>query len=122
MNVSSVTEKLKTENWSMEEIARSSKLSEAEKIDALSRGFEAVLLRNILENAQKPVLDPDGEGSSSTSSIYRDLITNQLADTISRSGTLGLGKDFKKQLMRQTADQAAPSPNGESRESQSNQS
>ncbi len=122
MNVSSATDKLKTENWSMEEIARSSKLSETEKIEALSRGFEAVLLRNILENAQKPVLDPDGEGSSSTSSIYRDLITNQLADTISRSGTLGLGNDFRKQLVRQNADKAVTSPGGESKESQSNQS
>jgi Rod binding domain-containing protein len=122
MNVPSVTEKLKTENWSMEEIARSSRLNETEKIEALSRGFEAVLLRNILENAQKPVLDPDGEGSSSTSSIYRDLITNQLADSISRSGTLGLGNDFKQQLVRQNANKDARSPDGESKESQSNQS
>lgn len=37
--------------------------------------------------------------SGATSEIYRDMMTNTLADQISKSGTLGLAKQFQAQFV-----------------------
>ncbi len=68
------------------------------RIAELSRGFEAILLRQILESAQKPLFNSNPEANSASAGIYRDLITNQLAESISQSGCLGLGTTIQKQL------------------------
>jgi Rod binding domain-containing protein len=85
-------------------------MTEAEKVASLSRSFEAILLRSILENAQKPVLSDDPEANSTSAGIYRDIICNQLAEGISRSGALGLGREFERQLG--TATQTGAELNG----------
>jgi len=41
------------------------------------------------------------KASSSVNDIYKDMVTNQLAQNMSRSGTLGLSTLFEKQLSRQ---------------------
>lgn len=81
----------------LEQVLRSSQAGEAEKIRALSRGFEAILLRNILENAQKPLLD--GGGDAPGAGIYRDLVTSQLADALAGAQGLGLASELQRQLL-----------------------
>jgi peptidoglycan hydrolase FlgJ len=83
-----------------ERLAGNSHLSEQEKIAEASRQFEAVLLRQILESTQKTVIPSKFADNSTTASIYRDMITRQLADSISESGTFGLAKTFEQQLNR----------------------
>jgi Rod binding domain-containing protein len=82
-----------------------------ERIAEMSRGFEAILVRQILESAQKPLLDKSAQANSSSAGIYRDLISNQLAESISQSGCLGLGTTIQKQLEKanHSANQAEPS-------------
>ncbi len=82
----------------LDQVARSSKLSEPEKISQLSKGFEAILVRNILENAQKPLFDKKGSGNTASGGIYRDLLSNQTADMISQSGTIGLARQLEREL------------------------
>jgi Rod binding domain-containing protein len=82
----------------MEQVMHSSRLSETEKVSRLAQSFEALLLRQVLENAQKPLLDSSGESNSTSASIYRDMITNQMAESIAASRTVGLGQVFEKQL------------------------
>ena len=83
---------------SPEQLANNRVLSEPEKIAEASRQFEAMLVRQILEASRKPVIQSKLAGDSTTGSIYRDMINNQLAESISKSGTLGLAKSFEQQL------------------------
>jgi Rod binding domain-containing protein len=40
---------------------------------------------------------------SNTAGIYQDMVTNQLADSLSRGGGIGLAKTFERQLTPHTA-------------------
>ena len=81
-----------------------------ERVAEMSRGFEAILVRQILESAQKPLFNKSSESNSASAGIYRDLISNQLAESISQSGCLGLGTTIQKQLEKAnpSANQAEP--------------
>jgi len=86
----------------LEQLANNSKLSETEKIDELSRQFEAVLLRQILAQSQKPLVQSSLAGTSGAgNAIYQDMISQQLADRISRGGSFGFAKVLEKQLDNQ---------------------
>jgi peptidoglycan hydrolase FlgJ len=83
-----------------ERLAGAKNLTEPQKIAAASRQFEAVMLRQILTEAQKPVIKSKLTNESASASIYRDLATTQMADQISRSGALGLARLFEQQLIK----------------------
>jgi flagellar protein FlgJ len=85
----------------IEQLAGNPNVSQREKIDQACKQFEAVLLRQILGEARKTVIPSGGESDSTVSSIYNDMVTSQLADSISRSGTFGLAKSLESQLVRQ---------------------
>jgi Rod binding domain-containing protein len=82
------------------QLAANSALSHAEKLAQVSRQFEAVLVRQILNEAQKPVFKSQGPGSAVCNDVYRDLMTSELAHQITRSG-LGLARALEQQLQRQ---------------------
>ena len=87
--------------------------SQSEKVKEACRQFEAVLLRQILGEARKTVItSADGEDSNETG-IYNDMINNQIADSISKSGSFGLAKSVEKQLVHQVAGHEASPPNNE---------
>lgn len=94
----------------MEKLAGHLKLSEAEKISEVSRQFEAVLLRQILAHAQKTHFPSKYSGNPATSGIYQDMVTNQLADGISKSGAFGLAQSLEKQLSREIPPKAHGTP------------
>lgn len=75
---------------------RTGKTEEAKRTDAC-RQFEGMLLRQILSEARKPLLDTKSGGGVS-SSIYRDMVTDQLSDSMSKAGGLGLAKALEVQL------------------------
>jgi Rod binding domain-containing protein len=54
-----------------------------------------------LQDAQKTVIPSRYGADSSVNSIYHDLSTAQLADSISKSGSFGLARNLEKQLSRQ---------------------
>ncbi len=81
-----------------ERLAANKSLTEKEKISEASRQFEAILLRQILEASQKTVIQSKFSDNSTASSIYHDLFTNQMADSISQSGSFGLASIFERQL------------------------
>ena len=81
-----------------ESLAGNKSLSEHQKIAEASRQFEAMLLRQILSESQKPVIQSEFTDNSTTAGIYQDFITNQLADSMSHNGGIGLAKTFEQQL------------------------
>jgi Rod binding domain-containing protein len=101
MNIPSLNPSVKAADLSLEKLATSTTVKDSEKVQELSRQFEAVLLRQILTEAQKESFGPHKSDSSSSKSIYQDMITNQLADGISRSGAFGLGTSLAPQLSRE---------------------
>ena len=86
---------------SIELQARKPNVSEAEKVADVSRKFEAVLLRQILNQALKPAIPSEMTDDSAVGGMYQDMITSQLADAISQTGGLGLAKQLEAGLTRQ---------------------
>jgi len=93
----------------LEKLAGNSNVSEQEKVGELSRQFEAVLLREILSEAQKTQFPSKYHKDSFSSSIYQDMVTNQLAESMSKSGDVGLGSQLARQIARQYASTSSPS-------------
>lgn len=91
----------------LERLAASDQVSEAEKVGEMSRQFEAVLLRQILSEAHKTVIHSEFSDDSAVGGIYRDMVTTQLADLISQSGSFGLAQHLHKDLTRQLPTDAA---------------
>jgi flagellar protein FlgJ len=103
-----------------ERLAGNTALTDRQKIAEASRQFEAILLRQILAATQKPVIPSKLVDNSTAADIYRDMITNQLADSISKSGGFGLAKTFEQQLTRPEPVAPASYPPFPSPESQRN--
>jgi Rod binding domain-containing protein len=89
-------------NLPLENLAASTQANEKEKIGEVSRAFEAVLLRQILQEGLRPAFASKGAGNSATDGIYRDMVVNQLAENISKSGRIGLAKSLAGELQKQT--------------------
>ena len=83
-----------------ERLAKNPQLTEKQKIGEASRQFESILLKQILESSQKTVIKSKFSEDSTASSIYHDMVTTRLADSISKSGSFGLAKTFQQQLNR----------------------
>ena len=99
MSVAPLNAKVSAANLPLERLATNTQVSDREKIAEVSRQFEAVLLRQILGQAQKPMFKNllVGGGGTATA-IYKDMITQQMADRISQGGTFGFGKVLEKEL------------------------
>src|SRR6201996_7152943 len=87
-----------TSNVPVEQLVGNKHLTEQQKIHEASRQFEAILLRQILSEMQKPVINSEFSDDSTAGGIYQDYISNALADSISKSGSFGLTKVFEQQL------------------------
>lgn len=81
-----------------ERLAGNPALTKDQKIGEASRQFEMILVKQILEASQKTVIHSSYSDDSMASGIYHDMITNQLADSISKSGKFGIAKMFEQQL------------------------
>jgi Rod binding domain-containing protein len=110
MNVLATHPKVEASQLSLESLAGNKNISDQDKVAEVSRQFEAVLLRQIMQDIRKPVLGkPDGDPT--VSGIYGDMINNQLADSISHSGSFGLAKSLTTQLAHQVLPQQAGAVN-----------
>src|SRR5689334_6198520 len=100
MNVSPLIKPVQAADIAPERLANNPALTEKQKIHEASRQFEAILLRQVLAASQKTVIQSKFADNSTASEIYRDMVTNQLADTMSKSSALGLAQTFEQQLTR----------------------
>lgn len=81
-----------------QELEANTELTQKQKIAEASRQFEAILLQEILNEAEKTVVHSKYDEDSMSSGIYRDMVTKQLATSIADSGSFGLAKMFEQQL------------------------
>ena len=98
MTIAPIKSAVDAANTPVEELAGNKSLTKQQKIAEASRQFEAIMLRQILSESQKPVITSEFTDNSTAAGIYQDYITNTLADSISKSGTFGLTKVFEQQL------------------------
>lgn len=94
-------------NIAVEDLAGNQHLNQQQKVAEASRQFEAIMLKQILSESQKPVITSEFTDNSTAAGIYQDYITNTLADNMSKSGTLGLAKVFEQQLSHPAAKTAS---------------
>ena len=85
----------------LEKLAGNTALSQSDKVAELSRQFEAILLRQVITEAQKPAFPSKFNPQSTASGIRQDMMASQLADNITRAGGLGLGRQLEQDLNRQ---------------------
>jgi flagellar protein FlgJ len=105
MDISSIHSKTNPADVPLEKLAGNANLTEEQKIGEAGRQFEAILLRQILSEAQKTTFKSKYTDDSTASSIYRDMTVRQLADSVSRGGGLGLAKALNKALTKQLTGQ-----------------
>lgn len=101
MELTGIQPHVKASELPLDRLAANPNLSETDKIEELSRQFEAVLLRQIIGEAQKTVFKSKYSDESTASSIYQDMTANQLADSISKHGSFGLARSLNQQLVHQ---------------------
>ena len=88
----------------LDSLAVNKNVSDAQKINEVSRQFEAVLMRQILSDIRKPILDKS-QGDPTANGIYNDMINNQMAQSIEQGGGLGLASSLSTQLSHQVLGQ-----------------
>ena len=110
MQVSALQPKVDASHLALESLAGNQSLTHDQKIAEASRQFEAVLLHQFLSESQKPVITSEFTDNSNASGIYQDMISNQLADSLSRNGGIGLAKIFERQLTPHAAPAGKPNP------------
>ena len=101
MNVSPLERPVQAADLPLESLAGNQQLTEPQKIAELSRQFEALVTRQILHEALKPVIASKYTSNSTPNEIYQDMTTSQLADRVSRGGGFGLADSLTNQLTRQ---------------------
>ncbi len=95
-------------NLPLDRLAENKSLTEQEKVAEAGRQFEAVLLRQILGEAMKPVFKSKFTNQSAQSGIYQDMVVNQMADNVTRAGGLGLATSLNRDLTRQLSSALKP--------------
>ncbi len=70
---------------------------EAERLAAVTREFEAILLRQYLGEALKP-LTKGGPGMGGGNAVYGYLVTDALASSLSSSGVFGFSHLLQAQV------------------------
>jgi peptidoglycan hydrolase FlgJ len=106
MSVSPLTSTIQASSVPFDQLAGNPNVSESDKIKESCRQFEAILLRQILGAARKTIITSPDKQDSTETDIYNDMINNQMADSISRSGSFGLAKSLENQLVRQVLPKA----------------
>jgi flagellar protein FlgJ len=107
MDIPALQPHVKASSVPFEQLAANPNVLEKDKVKEACRQFEAVLLRQILGEARKTVITSSEQKDSNEKDIYNDMIDNQMADNISRSGSFGLAKSLENQLVRQILPKAA---------------
>ncbi len=114
MDVSPLQPHVKASAVPFDQLAGNPNISEKDKVKEACRQFEAILLRQILSESRKTVIKSSEKGDSNETDIYNDMIDNQMADSISRSGSFGLAKSLENQLVRQVLPKSGGQPQPES--------
>lgn len=80
-------------------------LPQEQQLKSVSGQFEAILLRQFLQDSVSKIMG--GEDGGPTGNVYGYLLTDVLASKLSEGGGMGLASVIQKQLSPRTAPPAA---------------
>ncbi len=80
---------------------------DAKKIEDSAKQFEAMMIRQVLSDTFKPSPTAAKGQSMPGSDIYQSFMTDTVADSISKGGSLGISHLFQSQLLPADASHAA---------------
>ena len=69
-----------------------------EALSRLSAEFESIFAREILKSAHKPLFGSGLAGGDAAGSIYRDILVDHLAASMSNAGGIGFSKALEREL------------------------
>jgi len=79
---------------------------ELKKLQKATDGFETVFVKKLLSEMRKGVKEISF-GDSTGSEVYQDLMDQAVSESVSKGGTLGIGKLLYKQFAPQIIAQAS---------------
>jgi Rod binding domain-containing protein len=90
-------------------------LKEEEKMEAVAKEFEVMLVKQVLKSAQQPMTDSGSTlfPTQGTGAIYGDMMVDTMAGSIGRAGQLGLARMFQQQLASQPMGETNPTGSSE---------
>ena len=96
-------------------LANHTHLKEEEKVEAVAREFEVMLVKQVLKSAQQPMTDSGSTlfPTQGTGAIYGDMMVDTMAGSIGRAGQLGLARMFQQQLASQPTGETNPTGSSE---------
>lgn len=100
--IEAIQSRVRAESIPIEQLAGNKNVSDVDKAKEVARQFESVLLRQILKSVHQPGIKGMFDEGGNKNDIYFDMMNYHLADSISRSGGLGLATSLEAQLIRQT--------------------
>ena len=80
------------------EQSRAQHANKPEELKAATQQFEAILIRQYLNEAMKPLFDGPLMGSGNGAHMYQYMITDTLANQLSQSSTFGVASLLNMQL------------------------
>lgn len=98
METNGLQRQVRAADLPLDKLAASTDIPKGEKEAEVCRQFEAVLLRQVLNDNMKPMLGSTLTGTGAVNGIYQDMVVNELADSISKSRTFGLATSLQTQL------------------------
>ena len=74
-------------------------LKEEEKMEAVAKEFEVMLVKQVLKSAQQPLTESGSTffPTQGTGAIYGDMMIDTLSGSVGRAGQLGLARLFQQQ-------------------------
>lgn len=103
MQISSILSAINPDKLSLKQLAASTVLTKQQKVAELSKDFEAILVGQFLQEAQKPLFKSELFADPASDGIYGGMLNHQLAEAIARGGGFGLARSLEKPLERQLA-------------------
>lgn len=77
---------------------KGSKTKDARELKATTEQFEAILIRQYLSEAMKPLFSDSLMGQTSGAHMYQYMITDALASELSQNSTFGIASLLQMQL------------------------
>ena len=81
---------VKAEELEIKRLASNDSLSDSDKVSELAVRFQSILVKEIMNAVYKPLLGDGLIPSEGVNKFYKDMVLDQLTETISRSGDLSL--------------------------------
>ena len=88
-------------------LANHTHLKEEEKMEAVAKEFEVMLVKQVLKSAQQPLTESGSTffPTQGTGAIYGDMMIDTLSGSVGRAGQLGLARLFQQQLSLLTVEE-----------------